>query len=333
MAQHDYIIANQSGAAFRADLNGALAAGVTQNSGATEPAVTYAYMPWADITSGIFKIRNAGNNGWISLFQLDGSASFVPPSAGLITNAGISGSAAIALSKLATGALPTAITVASANIDSAGIADTKLATITTAGKVSNSATTATATNTANAIVTRDASGNFSAGTITAAVTGTASGNSRLVRTTAVVTTSGTSVDFTGIPSWVKRITVAINGVSTNGTSPVQIQLGDSGGIETSGYFGGLATITGTNTSAFAAFSSGFAPLGATTGATRAGILSIVNIASDTWVASGTFDDSATAAGLTQGAKLLSATLDRIRLTTVNGTDTFDAGSVNIIYEG
>jgi hypothetical protein len=93
-----------------------------------------------------------------------------------IVNADINASAAIALSKLATGALPTAITIASANIvdgtivntdinASAAIVDTKLATISTAGKVSNSATTATSANTANAIVARDASGNFDATSI------------------------------------------------------------------------------------------------------------------------------------------------------------------------
>jgi microcystin-dependent protein len=72
MAQHDYTIANQSGAAFRADLNNALAAIVSQNSGAAEPSVTYAYMPWADTTAGVLKIRNAANSGWVTLYQLDG---------------------------------------------------------------------------------------------------------------------------------------------------------------------------------------------------------------------------------------------------------------------
>ena len=106
---------------------------------------------------------------------------------GAIVDADINASAAIALSKLATGALPTAITVASANIvdgtvvnadinASAAIVDTKLATIATAGKVSNSATTAASANTASAIVARDGSGNFTAGTITAALTGAASSN-------------------------------------------------------------------------------------------------------------------------------------------------------------
>jgi hypothetical protein len=75
---HDYNIANQSGAAFRADLNNALAAIVSQNSGAAEPSTTYAYMTWADTTNGLFKIRNAANSAWISLYQLDGEWSAIP---------------------------------------------------------------------------------------------------------------------------------------------------------------------------------------------------------------------------------------------------------------
>ena len=72
MSQHDYVIANGTGAAVRSDLNGALGAIVTQNSGSTEPATTYAFMPWADTTAGVMKMRNSSNSGWISLFQLDG---------------------------------------------------------------------------------------------------------------------------------------------------------------------------------------------------------------------------------------------------------------------
>jgi len=77
MAQHDYVIANQSLPAFRSDLNNALAAIVSQNSGAAQPSTTYAYMPWADTTTGLFKIRNAANNGWITLYQLDGEWSSI----------------------------------------------------------------------------------------------------------------------------------------------------------------------------------------------------------------------------------------------------------------
>ena len=119
---------------------------------------------------------------------------------GAIVNDDINSFAAIAFSKLATGALPATITVASANITNdtivnadinsfAAIVDTKLATIATAGKVSNSATTATNANTASAIVARDASGNFSAGTITAAL----SGNASTVTTNANLTGDVTSV--------------------------------------------------------------------------------------------------------------------------------------------
>jgi len=72
MAQHDYVIANGTGAAVRSDLNNALAAIVSQNSGPTAPSPTYAYQPWADTTAGLYKIRNAANNAWITLYQLDG---------------------------------------------------------------------------------------------------------------------------------------------------------------------------------------------------------------------------------------------------------------------
>lgn len=83
MAQHDYVIANGTGAAVRSDLNNALAAIVSQNSGAVAPTTTYAYMPWADTGSSppVFKIRNAANNGWITLYELDGTFSIEAGSA------------------------------------------------------------------------------------------------------------------------------------------------------------------------------------------------------------------------------------------------------------
>jgi hypothetical protein len=70
VAQHDYIIANQSGAAFRADLNNGLAAIVSQNSGAAQPSTTYAYQWWADTTTGLLKLRNAANSAWITIGTL-----------------------------------------------------------------------------------------------------------------------------------------------------------------------------------------------------------------------------------------------------------------------
>jgi hypothetical protein len=73
MAQADYVVANGTGAAVRSDLNGQLAAIVSNNSGVTEPATTYAYQWWADTTTGFLKLRNAANNAWITLRGLDGA--------------------------------------------------------------------------------------------------------------------------------------------------------------------------------------------------------------------------------------------------------------------
>jgi hypothetical protein len=239
----------------------------------------------------------------------------------------------------ATNTANTAITTANAaNATANGIAATantalsnSSAAVTTANAASVTATNADTT--ANAIsAVANAALPKAGGTMTGVITYDAA-QPRLVRATAVATTSGTSIDFTGIPSWVKRVTVILNGVSTNGTSGVAIQLGDSGGIETSGYFGSGTAITGSNTCGVSSFSTAFVCLGSTAASLRSGILSLVNITGDTWVASGTFDDGAVQAGFTQGAKTLSTTLDRIRLTTVNGTDTFDAGLINIMYEG
>jgi hypothetical protein len=150
--------------------------------------------------------------------------------------------------------------------------------------------------------------------------------------TAVASTSGTAVDFTGIPSWVKRITVMFNGVSTSGTSNLQIQLGDSGGIENTGYLGTCANHTG---GATAQFSSGFiVSLGVLAADVIHGQCVLSLIGSNTWVdASIVGYSSAQAVRYGAGTKSLSDTLDRIRITTANGTDTFDAGSVNILFEG
>jgi hypothetical protein len=156
----------------------------------------------------------------------------------------------------------------------------------------------------------------------------------LTLATAQNTTSGTSIDFTGIPSWVKRITVMLDGVSTNGSSEVLIQIGDSGGIKTTGYAGGLTFIAGTNACGALASTSGCIIGGASAGNTRVGCMSISKVSGNKYVFSGmNFNTDQNAAAYSTSIKTLSDVLDRIRLTTVNGTDTFDAGSVNIMYEG
>lgn len=156
---------------------------------------------------------------------------------------------------------------------------------------------------------------------------------KMVRGTAI-TASGTSIDFTGIPSWAKRITVMLDGVSTNGSSPVQVQLGDSGGVETSGYI--AVTVAYPSTPTSAAFTTGFGLIDLSSGAASYfynGFLDFVNISNTSWVCSATIQRNPTGASTVAGSKTLSGTLDRVRITTVNGTDAFDAGSINIMYEG
>ena len=148
---------------------------------------------------------------------------------------------------------------------------------------------------------------------------------RMVLATAQPTTSGTSVDFTGIPSWVKRITVMFNGVSTNGTSSLQIQLG-SGSVTTTGYVSSAnSTVTSTtgllassNMAAANTYQGGITIAYLGSYARSAFVVTSRNDAATFWCA---------------GSVTLSGILDRVRITTVNGTDTFDAGSVNILYEG
>ena len=151
--------------------------------------------------------------------------------------------------------------------------------------------------------------------------------------TAVASTSGTSIDFTGIPSWAKRVTVMFNGVSTNGTSKLRVQLG-SGSVETSGYLGSSSAIASASANS-ATFSSGFDLNDSEAAiALRRGIFTCTLLGSNLWVLSGTLSVQDTGyTSLTNGTKTTSSTLDRVRITTVNGTDTFDAGSINILYEG
>jgi hypothetical protein len=151
--------------------------------------------------------------------------------------------------------------------------------------------------------------------------------------TAVASTSGTSIDFTSIPSWVKRITVMFNGVSTNGTSNPQIQIG-AGSVTTSGYNQVGATIAAAGANVITG-STGFIMGAISTAAfTAYGSVMLSNLSGNTWVCQGSIANVGDSrVHTTQGGLALGGTLDRVRITTVNGTDTFDAGSINILYEG
>jgi hypothetical protein len=160
-------------------------------------------------------------------------------------------------------------------------------------------------------------------------------NSMNTLATAVASTSGTSIDFTGLPAWVKRITVMLNGVSTNGTSIEILQIGSgsfttTGYSSTAGYFvNGAASVGSGQTTGFALNSTNSAAVSIISSA----VLTLVS--GNTWLmAYSGFAAGGSAAVLGGGGTLtLGGALDRVRITTVNGTDTFDAGSVNILYEG
>ena len=163
----------------------------------------------------------------------------------------------------------------------------------------------------------------------------------LIAGTAVASTSGTSIDFTSIPSWVKRITVMFNGVSTNGSSALQVQIGDSGGIENTSYVsnagvmaGAYPGAVGVDVTATAGFLLEYSQQAA--GDILSGHLVLTNVSGNIWVGSGLLGSTTAGVGrqifLFTGAKTLSDVLDRVRITTVGGTATFDAGSINILYE-
>lgn len=151
--------------------------------------------------------------------------------------------------------------------------------------------------------------------------------------TAQASTSGTSIDFTGIPSWVKRITISYSGVSTNGSSAFIVQLG-SGSITTTGYISYYSYTlagssgTGSATSGIGVHHGGDADV-------HYVIIVLTLLGSNKWVSSHSGGFTNTSTNFTQsggGGVTLGGTLDRVRCTTTNGTDTFDAGTINILYE-
>lgn len=170
----------------------------------------------------------------------------------------------------------------------------------------------------------------------ATISGSQNGTVGLINTaTAQNSTSGTAIDFTGIPSGVRRVTVILNGVSLSGTANFRFQLGTSAGIVSTGYVGAATNIQNANATNGAVYAGGGFDL--TNNANlvvQYGTLRIVNITGNTWVADGVFSRTTAANGadFTAGTVVLSGTLDRVRVTSTNGTDTFDAGSINILYE-
>jgi hypothetical protein len=186
------------------------------------------------------------------------------------------------------------------------------------------------TNTDRTLDLPDAGGTVVLDTATQTLTNKTIQGGAITRDTSKTSTSGTFVDFTGIPSWVKRVTVLLNGVSTNGTSNLLLQVG-AGSITNSGYTSAMHTVNTSNNSA----TTGFGLTSATVATTAYfGHITVSNFSGNIWIEShmlGAPAGNYTSSG--GGTVTLAGVLDRLRVTTVNGTDAFDAGSINIMYEG
>ena len=150
--------------------------------------------------------------------------------------------------------------------------------------------------------------------------------------TPVATTSGTAIDFTGIPSTARVIIISFNGVSLADATNMRVQLGTSGGIEATGYTGQTAQ---TGASSLVSYSAGFDDNFSSATAARLGAitLALANSSTNLWTIHGALSSPASAqdSRIFAGTKALSAVLDRVRITSTNGTATFDAGAVNVLY--
>lgn len=155
---------------------------------------------------------------------------------------------------------------------------------------------------------------------------------RMLLATAQASTSGTSIDFTSVPTWTKKITIMFNEVSTNGTSTPLVQIG-SGSVETSGYISSSTSLANASAVATASSTSGFLINSVFAANILSGHIILTLVGSNLWIASGQLKSGTDKNVITGGSKTTSGTLDRVRITTANGTDAFDAGSINVLYEG
>jgi len=246
----------------------------------------------------------------------------------------VGGAAVVAVAPTATGNVVFSTNGTTWSSTAKIVQGTAVSTATTSftGATSGISTTLTASSITGTI----AIGQVIAGTgIAAGTTITAgSGTSWTISPASTGTVSGTitvvGVDFLSIPSWVKRVTVMFTGVSTNGTSARQVQLGVSGSAVASGYVSsgsliGTSVLTSSSTSGFYIYSISAADL-------ISGQMTITNTTGNTWVASYALKIGSSNTGVGGGDIALAGTLNMVRITTAGGTDTFDAGSINILYE-
>jgi hypothetical protein len=309
MSQHDFNIANQSFPATRTDLNNALVALASNSSGDAEPGTTYANQWWYETDTNILKIRNEANNAWIEIATLDQTSNNVLS----ITTQGLTLGA-------------TALTATGAEINKlsgATVSTTELNQLDaiTRGSIlygnASGETARLAAGGASTVLTSDG---------TDISWGAASG-STFTLLASVNTTSGTAIDFTGIPSGVNRVTLNLYNVGMTAQYRLLVQLGDSGGIEASGYIASSAHTAGGQYS-----TNGFPITRTVTSNFTSGIMILTRVTGNQWVSthSTTRDTSGTGA-FGGGHKTLSGELTQLRLTRATAGN-FDQGNVSLSYE-
>ena len=342
MATYDWagtdIIPNGNGSAVRADLNDAFLALFSQNSSATAPTTTVGYMLWADSNSGYLKIRDSSNPGlWYNLFTLTGEWSPLKL---------LNGTAAAPSLQFTSSGTDTGLY--SPGIDQVAI--------TTAGvqRVNFNGSTEVVFNDGGADVDLRIEGDtkpnlfkVDAGTDTVSVDGaftalgesTLNGGSGLLNRGIMQNPTGpvfapTTVEFLGIPSWAKRVTLVFRGMSCSSAAHFLVQLGTSYGFEVINYLGSTNILAGGSSSSGMTSGLGAIMWGGATINNISGSVVAHNIGGDLWVITGQymFNNLPEYTGWTTANILLANPLTSIRLA-LTAAGTFDAGNINVFYEG
>jgi hypothetical protein len=155
-----------------------------------------------------------------------------------------------------------------------------------------------------------------------------------VRGTSVASTSGVSISFTSLPNWIKKITMMINGVRTSDSADILIRLSTGGVFASSGYVSNMQVVQGGVATSGVNNTAGFVISNGTSSVITTGTYEFVNNDGNGWIGTGVFAyEHAVVGAYGAGRITLGGVLDGILIVTANGSDTFNLGSVNIIYEG
>ena len=288
--------------------------GVFANSTITTGTIPNLTSSTASITIGTIPTLTAGTTISTAASITNGTIQTLTSSTATITGGTFSG-----LLNSSTGTFSGAINSTSGTIGTLNSTTGTIATInSTTGTIANFSTT----------LAGDFTISQGTGTIAASSVTPSKLSQPLTSATQVNSTSGTAIEFTSIPSWVKKITVMLNGVSVSGTSLMLLQIGTTT-YSTSGYTSGAWTANSNNSSSTSGFLLQAISIAA---AAYYGNLMVTTLGSNIWIESHAIGSPNTFSSVGGGGITLGGTIDRIRLTTVNGTDTFDAGVINIMYQ-